>query len=213
MDLYGSFSLNPGSTGILLHNLGFRHYGLDKMYCPFKVQPQDLVAAINGAIALNIKGFAVSSPHKENIVRCLSKQHELVKKNGVCNTVLNLDGRLVGYNTDYDSVKSCLLDNEIKSIYILGRGGMAKTVKYVCEELNINYIMVPREDWDKVVPIVSGYIFNATPVVIDQINVINASTETTMGKHLTLVQAFMQFKLYTGFELPVDKCKELLELK
>src|SRR5215510_8076801 len=56
--LYGIFghpiahSLSP-----LMHTLAFRQHGLDCLYVPFPVRPEQLATAVAGAVALGICGF------------------------------------------------------------------------------------------------------------------------------------------------------------
>lgn len=59
--------------------------------------------------------------------------------------------RLAGYNTDIYGFKKSLLSvihKDIKNAMILGSGGSSKAIKYVLEELGINYVVVSRKEKD-----------------------------------------------------------------
>ena len=88
-------SLSP-----LMHTLAFRHHGLDAVYLPFSVAPDDLGRAVAGAVALGIGGFNVTIPHKETIVACLDEITDEAGAIGAVNTVQVRDGRTIGHNTD-----------------------------------------------------------------------------------------------------------------
>ena len=70
------------------------------MYVPLHVRPSDLKTAIDGLRAINIQGFNVTIPHKESIINYLDHIDETASAIGAVNTVVNQDGRLIGYNTD-----------------------------------------------------------------------------------------------------------------
>jgi shikimate 5-dehydrogenase len=205
VELYGSITSNPGMIGFTIHNTGFQHYNLEKMYVPFQVEKGELEDAVTGIQALKIKGCGISSPFKVQIIDFLHSADKIVEKTQSCNTVLNNNGELVGYNTDYVAVKSLFEDIKPQNIVLCGNGGYAKTVKCVCQDLNIDYQLITRANWNELdyVP-EDTWIFNATPVILDRENAINASTSTISGKWLSLVQAAVQFKLYTGLDLPVE---------
>ena len=58
-----SHSLSP-----VMHTCAFRHHHLDCVYVPFPVAPASLAAAVSGAVALGMRGFNVTIPHKEAIL-------------------------------------------------------------------------------------------------------------------------------------------------
>jgi shikimate dehydrogenase len=83
--------------------------------------------------ARNFAGFAVTAPHKEKIREFLDSETEIVKKIGAVNTVSNIDGTLVGTNTDaVGALKAVLtlIDPKDKKVLILGAGGAAKAIAF-----------------------------------------------------------------------------------
>ena len=99
--LYGIMGYPIGhSLSPLMHTLAFRHHGLDAVYVPFSVAPDDLARAVAGAVALGMAGFNVTIPHKEAIMACLDEVTDEARTIGAVNTVHVRDGLTIGHNTD-----------------------------------------------------------------------------------------------------------------
>src|SRR5690625_7896052 len=94
-------------------------------YTIFEIeQNADFKAEINNLRQKNIKGFNVTIPYKETIINELNDIDEQARNIGAVNTVLNLDSKLISYNTDrLGYVKSIEKDypsvKEIDSIVLL----------------------------------------------------------------------------------------------
>lgn len=91
------------------------------------------------------KGINVTIPYKQKVIPFLDEIDDKAKRIGAVNTVINHDGYLKGYNTDYDGFKYLLTINKIniknKKCVILGTGGTSKTVKCVLEDLGASSII------------------------------------------------------------------------
>ncbi len=81
--------------------------------------------------ARDFRAINVTIPYKETIIPYLDEVSEVAQRIGAVNTVVNRDGRLYGYNTDYMGMKAMLLREGIdlkgKKVLILGSGGTSKT--------------------------------------------------------------------------------------
>ncbi|WP_163101871.1 shikimate dehydrogenase [Peribacillus alkalitolerans] len=119
-----------------MHNSAFSALGMDAYYHPFHVRPSELTDAIKGLKALNIKGFNVTVPHKTTIIPLLDEIDPLAAAIGAVNTVVNRDGKLVGFNTDGLGFVSALLHemgnliNPECKVLIVGSGGAARAIYY-----------------------------------------------------------------------------------
>ena len=117
-----------------IHNVAAQMKNLDYIYLPFDVPTANLRNAMRGMIALNIKGFNVTIPHKENIMQFLNNVSDEASIVGSINTVVNEMGKLHGYNTDVDGALATLIPykNEINGmdICVVGAGGGARAVIY-----------------------------------------------------------------------------------
>lgn len=140
-----SFHLNTKIIGLLghpikhsyspfIHNITIELKKLDYIYLPFDVPAANLRNAIKGMKALNIKGFNVTIPHKENIIQYMNNVSEEASIIGAVNTVVNDLGKLSGYNTDAHGVLETLnpFKDEItnEQAVIVGAGGAARAVIY-----------------------------------------------------------------------------------
>jgi shikimate dehydrogenase len=137
-----------------MHNAAFKKLGLDYIYIPFRVKPEELTQAVAGLKALNVRGFNVTIPHKVSIIPFLDGLDPLAEKIGAVNTVVNKDGELRGYNTDATGFLRALLGRGIeprdKNIVILGAGGAARAVSYVLAEKGAQLTILNRKlelDW------------------------------------------------------------------
>ena len=95
----------------------------------------------------DLKGLNITIPYKEDILPLLTDSNSIVKEIGACNCI-RLDGEAVtGYNTDvigfWRSLQPQLMPHHKKAL-ILGTGGAAKAIRYVLQQLGIDYRMVSR---------------------------------------------------------------------
>lgn len=119
-------SLSP-----LMQNAAISALGLDYIYVPFPVEPQDLSAAVNGLRSLGIQGFNVTLPHKTAIIPLLDKVSPEAELSGAVNTVSRERGLFVGYNTDGIGFLRSLedelnFDPRGATVLVLGAGGAAR---------------------------------------------------------------------------------------
>lgn len=118
-------------------------------------------------------GLNVTMPYKKSIVPLLDEVDGIAEKTGAVNTVLNKNGKLIGYNTDYYGMKYALEAAKItlkgKDVLILGSGGAgivaeklaidegAASVEIVSRKGELNYENIYDREKTQV-------IINATPV-------------------------------------------------
>ncbi len=124
-----SLAARPGNFGTRFHNFLYRELGLNYVYKAFTTR--DLKAAIGGIRALGIRGCAVSMPFKEECIPYLDELDPSAKGIMSVNTIVNTDGFLKAYNTDYIAVQSLLHSRRVPTnleFALRGSGGMAKAV-------------------------------------------------------------------------------------
>lgn len=198
--IYCSFSITPGNNGCIFFNNAFKEKNINAIYKSF--YSNNIKNSIDAVKVLNISGFAISMPFKVETLNYVDEVSNEVQKIGACNTVLNNNGRLTAYNTDYSGVRSYIqnLHLDIDFLYILGNGGFSKSIQYTCELLNLNFEIIDRKNWYKLSKLKNKWIFNATPIEINVVDntVIDGRPFTQEGKIISYNQSIQQFKLYTG---------------
>ncbi|MCG2813142.1 MAG: shikimate dehydrogenase [Thermodesulfovibrionales bacterium] len=122
-------SLSPA-----MHNAAFEHLRLDCCYVTFPVKPGFLKDAVRSVRALNLAGVNVTMPHKENVIPLLDKVDADASFIGAVNTVVNINGKLIGYNTDGNGFMRSLSEAQIavnkKNVLILGAGGASRAIGF-----------------------------------------------------------------------------------
>ena len=92
----------------------------------------------------DFKGINVTIPYKQAVIPYLDEVDPKAAAIGAVNTVVNREGRLYGYNTDYDGMVALVrhsgLSLEGKSVLILGTGGTSKTAMAVAKDLGASDI-------------------------------------------------------------------------
>ncbi|WP_119084480.1 shikimate 5-dehydrogenase [Altererythrobacter sp. B11] len=141
-----SLSGRPGRSGTLLHNRLYETTGLDFVYKSFGTQ--DLAGAVAGIRALGIRGCGVSMPFKEAVIPMLDALEGSARAIDSVNTIVNDDGVLTGYNTDFIAVRDLLAADGIDPatpFVLRGSGGMAKAVAAALHDLGFaNGIILAR---------------------------------------------------------------------
>jgi len=134
-------SLSP-----VLQNAGFAARRMNAVYLPFLVRNlKDFLGAVD---PLGIKGFSVTIPHKEGILRYLDGCDPLAEKIGAVNTVVvRGKGKLYGYNTDYVGVLRALqtrIPLQNSRVLIVGSGGVARAVAFALAEAGSSVCVCAR---------------------------------------------------------------------
>lgn len=99
----------------------------------------------------DFKAINVTIPYKEAVIPYLYYIDDNARQIGAVNTIVNKNGKLYGYNTDFLGLKALLerLDVEIenKKVLILGSGGTSKTAKAVVKSMNAReFFIVSRNE-------------------------------------------------------------------
>ena len=159
----------------------FRHHRLDWRYLTIEVDPDDLSAAVQGARAMNFRGFNCTVPHKLAVIPYLDAVGEAAEQIGAVNTVVRRGDQLVGENTDgkgfLESLRT-VTDPRGKRVVILGAGGAARAIAVELALTGAAHLTVvnrrPRKlpveaelaIWDGVYAVPNGtdILVNATPL-------------------------------------------------
>ncbi|MDR6868796.1 shikimate dehydrogenase [Microbacterium resistens] len=127
MTLCISLSARPSNNGTRFHNFLYEALGLNWIYKAFA--PTDLTQAVSGVRGLGIRGCAVSMPYKEEVIALVDRMDPSASAIDSVNTIVNDDGVLTAYNTDYTAIARLIERASIDraaTVLLRGSGGMAK---------------------------------------------------------------------------------------
>jgi shikimate dehydrogenase len=105
--------------------------------------------AIRGVRALGIRGLSVTVPHKVTVIPFLDEIDPVAKAIGAVNTVVNDDGRLKGYNTDWTGFVRSLeahVPAAGRKIALLGAGGAARAIAFGLKEKGAKLTILNRTE-------------------------------------------------------------------
>jgi shikimate dehydrogenase len=157
-------SLSP-----LMHNAAIAHLGLDYVYLPLPVKPEDLPVAVAGLAALGLVGFSVTIPHKQAILPFLSEISPVASTVGAVNTVWHTGSGWAGTNTDVEGflapLLACNRDWSQTSALILGAGGAARAVVAGCAQLGVREVRVVGRHRHKLEAFQHSWVNSPVPVL------------------------------------------------
>ncbi len=118
-----------------MHNAGYKALGIDNhfSFTSQRVTKENLKSILEQAKTSNIKGVSVTVPHKETIMKYLDKIEKNARNIGAVNTIVNYNGKLTGFNTDWTGAITALekkTNLKGKKVAIIGAGGAARAIIY-----------------------------------------------------------------------------------
>jgi len=138
----------------LFQNAAFKELGLNFIYFPFLVKPQDLKKATEAIKALNMVGINVTIPYKKTVLPYVDELSPEAKKIGAVNTIHHCQGKLIGYNTDGEGFINSLREEgrfepEEKNVYLLGAGGAAYGISHSLIKAGIKSLTLTNRTKEK----------------------------------------------------------------
>jgi 3-dehydroquinate dehydratase / shikimate dehydrogenase len=179
-------SLSP-----MIHNAAFRRLDINAVYVPFRVPREHLSQFLDDAPALGIRGLSVTIPHKEAVLKKISKMDETMTGIAAANTLVFNDGKVTGYNTDHQaalvSLDQALTEHhgqktslDSQTALVLGAGGAAKAIAFALKRMGATVVVAGRTpqraqqladalkcktiDWPNRYSIQPDVLVNCTPV-------------------------------------------------
>lgn len=136
-----------------MHNAAYEALGIEKdfVYLAAKTKIEDIQKAVEAARALNFRGLTCTMPHKILVLKYLDKIDSTAQKIGAVNTVVNDEGILTGYNTDWLGVVTPIKKITAikgKQAAVIGAGGAARAMIYGLLHEGANVTIFNRT-WEK----------------------------------------------------------------
>lgn len=175
-----SLAARPSNFGTRFHNYLYEALDLNYLYKAFS--PTDLTQAISGVRGLGIRGCAISMPFKEACIPLVDELDASAQAIHSVNTIVNTNGHLKAYNTDYIAIARLLANYKVSPDLVFalrGSGGMAKAVACALKDAGFTrgYIVAIDEASGKQLAELYGYewrpdtegieadlLINATPI-------------------------------------------------
>ncbi len=115
-------------------------------YQMFELKPEELEGFMTKK---DFDGLNVTIPYKQKVMKYLDEIDETAAKIGAVNTIVNHNGVLKGYNTDYLGFMEMLKRNHIdvqgKKTAVLGSGGASRAVAAALTILGADFDIVSRK--------------------------------------------------------------------
>lgn len=160
-----SHSLSP-----VMQNAAIAHLGVDFVYLPLPVKPDDLAVAIAGFTAIGLQGFNITIPYKQSIMPFLTEITPIAEAVGAVNTVWRTEQGWIGTNTDVTGFLAPLKQlnqpwTETDAV-ILGNGGAARAVVAGCAELGCRSVHVVGRDRAKLTAFQQSWANSTTATLL-----------------------------------------------
>lgn len=112
------------SKSPFIHNYAFDKLGINGVYVAWDIQAEDLEETVKNIRRYDMWGINLSMPYKQPVVQYLDELDISASLFGAVNTVVNRDGKLIGYNTDgYGFFASLPKDFQLEGARIVSIGG------------------------------------------------------------------------------------------
>lgn len=116
-----------------MHNAAFAALGMNWVYVAFRVEPQNLRSALQGARDMGLVGLNLTVPHKILALDCVDAVDAEAGKLGAVNTIAIENGKLRGYNTDGYGIAKAIKEEfnfsfKGKRVLVLGAGGAGRAI-------------------------------------------------------------------------------------
>jgi len=132
-------SLSP-----LVHNWGFRRFGIPAEYAAWPTPPEDLPAFMDRFRSTPFEGASVTIPHKTAVMAFVDVVTDLGQAVGAVNTLCWRDGVLWGENTDVEGFCRPLVNRDLApgTALVLGCGGAARAAVVGLTRLGVAHVAV-----------------------------------------------------------------------
>ena len=165
------------SLSVPIHTMLFEQMGWPGAYRLMEIPKENVHQAGKTMRLMGLRGMNVTIPYKLDIIPQLDEVDDLARQVGAVNTVLNQNGKLIGYNTDVYGL-TAMLERQ-GPCAVLGSGGAARCAVVALRQMGAPHVTVisrrphAGESWGDQVTfagyeslenMTGGLLINATPV-------------------------------------------------
>ena len=152
----------------------------------------------------NFHGINVTIPYKKKVIPYLDYIDSDAKNINAVNTIINIDEKLYGYNTDIlgvlDTFSYFKIDFDKKVVLILGTGATSNTVYYASKKANAKKIYKAYRNNSK---IKGDILYSELNNIKDEINIIINTTSNGMYPHFD-DSVLLDLKKFINLEAVID---------
>lgn len=135
------------SISPLFQQAALDHYQLNVRYEAWEIEPAQLENTVELLRHPTNLGANVTIPYKEAVLPLLDQLEELASHIGAVNTIVNREGKLIGYNTDALAFLQALREDggfepEGKRALLLGAGGVARAAGFILTRAGVKTIII-----------------------------------------------------------------------
>ena len=131
-----------------MHNAVMKKMGIKGIYLKFDAESLEHVEDV--IRDYDIRGLNVTIPHKSAILEHLDSFDRKVEAVGAVNTIVNENGKLIGYNTDIIGIEKAMefagFDPKGKRALIMGSGGAARACAFALLEKGCRVTVTGRNE-------------------------------------------------------------------
>ncbi|WP_071395840.1 shikimate dehydrogenase [Bacillus tuaregi] len=175
------------SMSPIMHNDSFKRYSINADYLAFHVKQEALHDAVKGFKAIQLAGFNVTVPHKTTIMAYLDEIDPLAQAIGAVNTVVNDEGRFIGYNTDgsgfLEGLKKEIPTLKNQKMLLIGAGGAARAIYYTMAHAGVQTIDIANRTAEK-----AEYLVQNCPYPVDSAVLSIENAERKLAEYDLIVQ-------------------------
>jgi shikimate dehydrogenase len=136
----------------VIHDTLSEALGINERYVAFDVEG-DLGSMVNEAYEQGIVGLNITVPFKQEVMKSLVCVDEAAASIGAVNTLVRDENGYKGYNTDMPGLGRALdsegISLEKKDVIMLGAGGAARAVAYMCLEKKAKTVYIVNRTFEK----------------------------------------------------------------
>jgi len=141
------------SLSAKVHNPAFKEKKLDFIFLALEIDSGQVKKLTDAMRAMKLfRGLAITMPHKLEAMKCVDKLDETAKKIGAINTIVNENGKLLGYNTDYYGAMVALKEAtpvKGKKAVLVGAGGAARAIAFGLKDEGAQEVVILNRTIEK----------------------------------------------------------------
>jgi shikimate dehydrogenase len=146
--------------------------GIDALYAPFAIAPDDARHALEALASTSLCGLNITLPHKETALKIADEVSEEAKAIGAANLLTFHDGRISADNTDARGFMQALADKEVqldnRPVVVLGAGGAARAIVFALSKAGVSEIKIANRTRSRALDVSRALEIEAVIVDWDQ---------------------------------------------